>query len=493
MTENVHDKGLARDAIGLVSSVAVGVASVTPVTGVALLFGLMIVSLGVHLPGFVLLGFLPILLIASAIKALNRAEPDCGYSFAWVTRAFGPSAGWMIGFLVVASLAVVMTNYAQLLGAYTFSLIGADGAAASTRDVTVLGVAWLLLVTFLGYRGLRLAARVQFPLFVIELVVLVAFGAIALVRGIAESPSGSRAVSFDWFLPTGVGSGGLATGFATAVLLYWGWEGTVALSEETEDSERIPGIAAVASTVILVILYLVCAVGVLAFAGPEAIARSPDDVLSLIGSQVLGSTLDRVLVFTVVTASFAGAIFLPVTAARVLLSMADHGAVPAWLGAVHPRYRTPGNATIAVAVAGLAYYVVLTVVSESVLIDSLTALGLIVAVIYAATGVACAAYFRRVARGPRAVLSLIVGPLVGALALVLVLIKSAIDLADPVNSVSGQAWLGLGAPLMLAAIIVVVGIVLLLVSRVVHPAFFERRPEAASTLGPSDAAVETGA
>jgi amino acid transporter len=472
---------LKRDAVGMLSSVGIGVAATTPATGVALVFGLMAAGVGVTMPGAILLGFLPILCIASAYRNLNRADPDCGTTFAWATRAFGPYVGWMGGWLIVSSVAVIVTNYAQLLGAYLFLLFSWDSAAASTAAVTVLGCVLFAAITMIAYRGVELSARVQLPLLCIELAVIVGFSLIALVRGVIESPPGSVNPTLEWFNPFAVPSAGaLAAGFVSAVLLYWGWDTSAMVNEESEHRERTPGLAAVISTVVLLAFYVIAAVGVLAWAGPDRLAENPEDILGLLGPEVLGGTADHLLVFSVLTSAMAGAIFLPAGGARTLLSMARAGAVPPAFARVHPRYRTPSFATIAFSVVGLAYYVIMTVVSNSVLTDSLSALALLVAGYYGLTGVASAVYFRRRWReGWRARLELIVLPLLGALCLGYVLVKNAIDLADPAASVSGAQFLGVGAPLALAIGITLVGVVLMIAARLSAPAFFRTRAEAA--------------
>src|ERR1700740_3391915 len=85
--EQVADKGLKSGALGLVSSVVVGVASTAPAYSLAASLGFIVVggtlAAGVHAPGIVLLAFIPMYLIAVAYQELNRAEPDCGTTFTW--------------------------------------------------------------------------------------------------------------------------------------------------------------------------------------------------------------------------------------------------------------------------------------------------------------------------------------------------------------------------------------------------------------------------
>lgn len=474
-TLDAPPRELKRDAIGLVASVGVGVGATTPATGVALVFGLMVADVGVHLPGSILLGFVPILFIASAYRALNRVDADCGTTFAWGTRAFGPWVGWMGGWLIVASVAVIVTNYAQLLGAYSFLLVGWESAAASTAAVTALGATLFAGITLVAYRGIELSQRVQLPLLAVELLVIVVFSLVALAKGGGASPE------LGWFNPFAVSSAGvLAAGFVSSVLLFWGWDTSVMVNEESEHRETNPGLAAVLSTLVLLGFYVISAVGVLAFAGPDRLAENPEDILGLIGPEVLGTGWDKLLVFAVLSSSVAGAVFLPAGGARTMLSMARQGALPAAFARVHDRYRTPSFATLVFGVVGLAYFVIMTIVSDSVLTDSLTALSLLVAAYYALTGFTCVVYFRhRWRESVRTALELLVLPFAGAAALTYVLVKSAIDFADPAASVGGASILGIGAPLGLALIITLLGVAGMIAMRVTQPAFFARRTETA--------------
>jgi len=79
-----------------------------------------------------------------------------------------------------------------------------------------------------------------------------------------------------------------------------------------------------------------------------------------------------------------------------------------------------------------------------------------------------------------------VAPTVGGLALAAALVKSGIDLADPANSESGDSWLGLGPPLVIAIGFLILGVVLMLLQWRANPAFFRRKLE---VVGPDGLAV----
>jgi amino acid transporter len=474
---------LANDRIGFWSSVGIGVGSTTPSTGVALVFGILVASVGVQMPGVVLLGFVPIAAITLAYLHFNRVDPDCGATFSWTSRAFGPHVGWVAGWLVISTLAVVVTAYAQLLGSYTFLLVDADGLAASTAAVTIAGGIWLVVLGLVAYRGIELSERVQIPMLVFELVVVVGFSIIAIIKAAADNPAGSVTPSIGWFNPFAVAdSSALAAGLAAAALLYWGWDATVMLSEESEDRSVNPGRAAVLSTVVLMLFYVIGAVGVLAWAGPGRIAEQPDDLLGLLGPEVLGDGLDRVLVLAVLTSCIAGGLFLPISGARVMLSMARRRALPAPLAEIHPRFRTPSVSTVVFTAASLAFFVIMTIVSDTLLSDSISALGPLVAGYYALTGLAGAYFFRHSVRdGVRPALSKVFVPLAGAIVLGWVAVKNSIDLADPEASYGGTEWFGLGAPFVITIVMLALGVLGTIVTRVVSPAFYRHPVEPLDT------------
>src|SRR3954465_14802132 len=125
----VESKGLKGGALGLLSSVVVGMASTAPAYSLAATLGLIVASssgllAGVKAPAIVLLAFIPMYLIAVAYQELNKAEPDCGTTFTWGSRAFGPIIGWLGGWGIIAADVIVMANLAQIAGAYSFTFMG---------------------------------------------------------------------------------------------------------------------------------------------------------------------------------------------------------------------------------------------------------------------------------------------------------------------------------------------------------------------------------
>ena len=166
------DKGLKSNAIGFASGVVIGVASTAPGYSLAASLGLVVavVGVGVYAPVIMIAAFIPMLLIAASYYWMNRADPDCGTTFSWVTRAMGPGLGWIGGWAIIVADVIVMANLAQIAGSYSFTFVGQLGIpgvaelADSTLWSTVAGLAWIAIMTYICYRGIEISARLQYVL-----------------------------------------------------------------------------------------------------------------------------------------------------------------------------------------------------------------------------------------------------------------------------------------------------------------------------------------
>jgi amino acid transporter len=287
--------------------------------------------------------------------------------------------------------------------------------------------------------------------------------------------------SLGWLNPFQIDSfGALISGVLISIFIYWGWDSTVTVNEESRDSSEGPGKAALLATVILLVIYIVVSVAAQSYGGPQQLIDNADDVLSVLGEQVFGSPLDKILIIAVLTSAAASTQTTILPTARTSLSMARRGALPASLGNVHTRYQTPHTSTILMGVLSIVWYVGLTIVSENILFDSIAALGLMIAFYYGMTGFACTIYYRHeLFSSVKAFFLIGVGPLLGGIILAAVFVKSCVDLSDPANSESGDSWLGVGPPLIIGLGFLLMGALLMLWWRFAHPAFFRRKPEVA--------------
>jgi amino acid transporter len=475
------DKGLKKNAIGFVSSVVIGVASTAPGYSLAATLGFIAAAVALQSPAILLISFIPMFLVAAGYYYMNKADPDCGTSFSWVTKAMGPQLGWIAGWTIVVADVIVMANLAQIAGLYTFELFSWTSAAESTAAVTAVGVVWIAIMTAIVVIGIELSARTQVGLLAAEILTLAIFAVVALVKVYSgDALAGSIDPSFSWINPFSLSPSEISAGMLLAVFIYWGWDTTATVNEETENPDEAPGRATVVSTLILLGIYLIVAVAAQAYAGVDQLVENQEDVLSSLGSEVFGSPLDKILIIAVLSSAAASTQTTILPTARTTLSMARANAMPKSLGKVHPRFLTPHISTVLMGAASILWYVGLTLASEDILFDSLAALGLMISFYIGLTGFACTIYYRReIFRSVKNFFFVGLGPLIGGLILFYLLIKNGIELSDPANSESGNSWLGVGPPLLIAAFFLVLGVVLMFVQWRAVPSFFRRTPEVA--------------
>jgi amino acid transporter len=472
-------KGLKANAIGFWEGLSIGLDSTAPAYSIAAVLGSIVVVAGIHAPAVLWLSFVPMFLIAGAFLYMNRADTDCGTTFSWVTRAMGPWLGWMGGWAVFTTGVLVIGSLADVAARYLFVMVGADDLAANRPVVVSVAVAIVLVMTWLCVRGTEASARFQVWLVLAQVGALLLFVGVAVVRLATGSlPDGAVTPSWSWLSPTGLDSEQLVSGLLVGVFIYWGWESAVNLSEESTDGETAPGRAGLWSTVILVVTYLGVGIVTIAAGGLDFVVGFDDDdaLFGAVGDLVMGP-FAFVLLLSIITSGIASTQTTILPASRVSLSMASAGAFPKVFARIHPRYGTPSFSTWFIGAVAIAWYVGASAVSDNFLFDSISALSLMIAFYYGLTGLACAIYWRtRLFTSVKAFLLIGVGPLVGAGTLFYLLYESVIDLADPGESYSGSAVLGVGLPLAIAVVFLVLGFVLMVVWRLtVGAAFFSRR------------------
>jgi amino acid transporter len=480
----VMDKGLKKDAIGYISNIVIGVASTAPAYSLATTLGaiVLVTGVGTHAPAVLLVAFLPMFLVAGAYKYFNRADPDAGTTFAWTTRALGPTTGWMNGWAIFLADVVVMVSLSDIAAEYTFKLFGFSELGESKAALIIAAVLWIVLMTWICYRGIELSARLQTALLGVEVAILAIFSVVALIKvygGVAPlhaSVEGHAVVyhsikpSLAWFNPFA-----MKIGF----FIYWGWDSGVAVNEESENPAEGPGKAAVVSTLLLVLIYVIVTAAAQSFHGTQFLGDNEGDVLNALGKEVLGGTLNKLLIITVLTSASASTQTTILPTARTTLSMAHWKAVTSLLGKVHKRFLTPTVSTLGFGALSIVFTVVVLLLSESVLLDSISAVGFPICFYYGFTGIACAIYYRRELRkSVKNFMFLGAGPMIGGLAMFGVFVKAAFYYGHQEN-VSSKEILGITLPLWMGIGGMVLGGVIMIFSRPVFKEFFARKREVA--------------
>ena len=359
--EQQTEKGLKTGALGLVSTIVMGVASTAPAYSLAATLGLIVVAVGLGSPIVALIAFVPIFLTSIGYSELNKADPDCGTTFTWAARAFGPRTGWAGGWGIVAADVLVMVSLAQVAGQYVFLLVGAHGIGADPTNgwVLLVGIAWIVAMTYICYRGIEVSAMFQRVLLGVEVVMLLLFSVVALVRvGTGHHPAPRLTPRRSWFNPFHRQLLGVRQRHHPHAvhLLGLGHRGRGQRGDQGPGQDA--GRAAIMSTLILLVTYVVVILAAQSFAGVGTTgiglgnSDNTGDVISVLGSAVFGGSgfglfLARLLILMVLSSAAASTQTTILPTARTTLSMAAYRALPAAFAKMHPRYLTPTVSTIA--------------------------------------------------------------------------------------------------------------------------------------------------
>ncbi|MCS3842801.1 APC family permease [Microbacterium sp. AK031] len=486
VTGGLSQKGLSAGTVGLIGAVVIGISCIAPAYTLTAALGPTVSEVGFQVPAIILIGFIPMLLVAFGYRELNRSMPDSGTSFTWAARAFGPWVGWMAGWGLIAATILVLSNLAGIAVEFLFLLIdqiaGSPGSIAELAFNPFINVVVCLLfmlgATLVSYRDMQTTQKLQCYLVGFQMLVLLIFSITAFVQVAQGNAFDASPVELSWFNPFAVGSvGAIVAGLSLSIFIFWGWDVTLTMNEETKNPEKTPGRAATLTVITIVVLYLLLSIALLSFAGigTGALGLGNEDIQSNVFFYLSGPILGPLaflVSLAVLTSSASSLQSTFVSPARTLLAMGHYGALPSQFARVSPRFFTPGYATIIAAVVASAFYAVMRFISEDVLWDTITALGMMICFYYGITAFACVWYFRKQwFDSARTFFFTLLFPLVGGIILAALFVMTLVDSMNP-DYGSGSNIAGVGLVFILGVTVIVLGIIIMIWQAIKRPAFF---------------------
>ncbi|MER7798568.1 APC family permease [Microbacterium sp. NPDC096154] len=485
ITQVISSKGLAVGAVGLFGATVIGVSTVAPAYTFTISLGPVASEVGTQAPAIILLGFIPMLLVALGYRELNKVMPDSGTTFTWATRAFGPWIGWMASWGLVIATVLVLSNLAAVAVDFLFLLISQIAGNPAIADLTFnpfINVAVCLLfmvgAAYLSFRDMKESKVFQVVLVSFQVGVLVLFSVLAIVKSFSGGSGDPLAFDLNWFNPFAVGDlSAVVVGLSLSIFIFWGWDVALTMNEETIDPERTPGRAATLTVIVVGGLYLLLGVALMMYAGVGDAEGGLlndsiiDNVFFGLADSIMGpfAFLISLAVLVSSAASLQSTIIGP---ARTLLAMGHYKALPARFDSVHPQHRTPVFAiVVSVAVAG-GFYAVMRFLSENVLWDTILTLGMMICFYYGLTAFACVWFFRKQwFDSVGSFVTKLAAPLVGGVILLAMFVMTIRDSLSP-DYGSGENIAGIGLVGLLGILIIVIGLVFMTIMAVKRPEFF---------------------
>ena len=395
--------GLRSNELNLFDSTAVAVSSTAPAYSLAATLSLLFVAAAYAGPAVIIVSSVPMFFIAAAYFYLNRKNPNCGASYAWLSKIVGPHIGWFSGWVQLAASLLFCIAAPMLAASYTLQFLHAVGwiSAAATDEIWLTaGIAalWLVLITFVTVYGVRWTANAQWIFVIVQSAVVLLASIWGIVKVAVQHPPGSTGFHWSWLSPTSIhGLRGLAAGAVLGLFFFWGWDTAVNLNEESKAATKTPGRACIISMFLLLFIFLLNIVAAQMLIPARELEGQGANLLFYFSEQVGGRWLGYLMIFAVLLSTVADTQTTLLPASRISLSMARDGVYPSVFGKVDGRFQTPLIGTVVL--AGLCLFGILLRTASPTINNGygnlINDIGVLVAFYYGATGIACAWAYRK--------------------------------------------------------------------------------------------------
>jgi amino acid transporter len=336
----------------------------------------------------ILICFVPMMGIAIAYQRLNRWDQSSGATYTWVAKVFHPYLGFLSGWMILLYYTLGTTTLTIPAGVYTLDLL-APSLLDNHWAIFLGGAAWNLVITALAIAGLKIVARFEWVIVVFQYTVLLIVAAVAL----AALLHGTTAVRFSWgwFSWSGIGGmKGLMGGILIACFMYSGWDASIYVNEETTDRANNPGKAALASVVMLALVYSLVTFAFQSVLSPGEIRAHAGDVLSAVSGRLMPKPWDSLMALVVLTGTLATLQAAVVSAARVGLAMSRDRVMPRFFQRLSAGSASPWAATLTMSAINMLLLALAlgTSTIAAALTNAASSLGLISIVFYGITAAA---------------------------------------------------------------------------------------------------------
>lgn len=431
---------LKSDALGVRESAIMGVAGTAPAFSATATTAALIASVGTLAPASLVYCGLIMFGVTFAYMHLNRLSPNAGASYAWVGTEFGPVLGFLAGWALLVASAVFMVSGTIPAAAATLMLVS-PGLATDPASVTFVAAGWLLLVSAVVVKGIKLTSYTQVVMTTIEVGVLVAVSIAGLVK---LGGSAAHPFSWSWFSLAAFTPQSFANGALTALFFFWGWDVTVNLNEETRDASRTAGRGALIAMVVVLLLFVAFVTAALLTLTDAEIQHSGTNVVFAVAEKLVPQPWSYVAIIAVVLSTVGTLETSILQFTRTMYAKGRDGVLHRRYAVLHKTWRTPWVATFVITVIGLALLFLSSNFPSvnQIIRDSVNAIGFQVALYYGLAGAACAWHYRRSAfSNPSNFVLLFLWPVTSVLFLVFIALYSipTFDLTTNIVGVGGIA------------------------------------------------------
>ncbi len=410
---------LKANSLSFLESLIMGVAGSAPGFSIAVAISGLLATAGACSPNAVLIFALPMLGIALAYKGLNHKFPNAGAAYEWTKIGFGTPVGFFSGWALLIASMVFMVTGSVPLGTATIDLL--DPSLASHVLLTAgIGAIWFVGIGLVLIAGIEITSRVQLVMSSIELLILSVISVAAFLR--AATGQAINPFSWSWF-GLHYSRASFASSALVVVFLYWGWDVTANLSEETRnDRPNTAGNGGFLSVFVTIASFAAFTVATLMLFSLRRAAGFSDNLIYNVAIAAgLGKIGGYAAALALILSSIATLETTMLQFSRTLFAMGRDRALPGYFGEVHARTATPVRTMFLLLAVGLVAIFASSFMPSiaSILADSVNAIAVQVSYYYGLAGLVCAWMYRDSHRESLATfLQYVLAPALSAIALI---------------------------------------------------------------------------
>ncbi|MDD2706119.1 MAG: APC family permease [Acidocella sp.] len=387
---------LKADSLSFFEAIIMGVAGSAPAFSIAVAIAGLLGAAGTVSPNALIIFAVPMLGIAVAYKGLSKEMPHAGAAYQWTKQGFGQFFGYFSGWALLVAAPVFMVTGAVPLGTATIDLFDPT-LANNVWLTTVIGAEWFVLIGMILISGIELTARVQTVMSVVEI------GLLFIIAIAAYLHSGGSGLPFSWsWFGFHYTTATFASSALLVVFLYWGWDVTANLGEETKNGQNNPagngGFYSVFFTISSFVAFTVAAL--MMFSLSEASGFSDNLIYHVALAAGLGKVGADAASLALILSSVATLETTMLQFSRTLFAMGRDRALPGCFGKVDARTMTPVRTMYLLIGVGLVMILASSFLPSiaAILTDSVSAIAVQVCYYYGLAGLVCAKLYARTLR-----------------------------------------------------------------------------------------------
>lgn len=270
---------------------------------------------------------------------LGQRRPSAGGGYVYLRETFGPLPAFLYGWTLV----LVIATGAIAAVAVTFADYALALAGLPHRYSVPLAIAAIVFLTGINYIGVRPAAITQNIFTVLKLAAIAVLIGVGMLAAVPELPTVYR--------PSGP-TAGLGAALVPILFTYGGWQQTNFIAEEIVEPERNLPRALLIGVGIVVVVYVLTNLAYLRILGDARLAASTAPAAEVM-EVVLGPGGGRIIAAGIAISTFGFLNLVILVTPRVLQAMAADRVFFARLAELHPVYRTPTLALVALALCAI--------------------------------------------------------------------------------------------------------------------------------------------